>query len=184
MEPHLDRVVHWPILLVATKTFTDCSTSSTLDITLINIGTNDNNTSNNITSAEFYNSDIQLINEIHSRWPDSQIIVLSLWSGFSQVGNTWQQGAGFLHEIQEVVRYFNNGSLNERGGEGFVHYFNTTGILEHNDIGPLYHPTDVGHVKLASHLMQYIKLTFGWILEQTGPEVQHDTLYWNDQSSY
>lgn len=39
--------------------------------------------------------------------------------------------------------------------------------------GPLYHPTDVGHVKLASHLMQYIKLTFGWEFEQTGPEVQH-----------
>ena len=106
----------------------DYSTSPPLDITLINIGTNDNNTSNNITSAEFYNSYIQLINEIHTHWPDSQIIVLSLWSGFSQVGNTWQQGAGFLHEIREVVRYFNNGSLNDRGGEGFVHYFNTTGI--------------------------------------------------------
>lgn len=26
--------------------------------------------------------------------------------------------------------------------------------------------------------MQYIKLIFGWELEQTGPEVQHDTLYW------
>jgi hypothetical protein len=154
------------------------------DITIINIGTNDNNTSNNITSTEYYTSYIQLINEIHARWPQSQIIVLSLWSGFNQVGNTWQQGSGFLHEIQDVVKYFNNGSLNERGGEGFVYYFNTTGILDHNDIGPLYHPTDVGHVKIASHLMQYIKLTFGWILEQTGPEVQHDTLYWNDQTSY
>ena len=148
------------------------------DITVINIGTNDNNTSNNITSTEFYDSYVQLINEVHSRWPNSQIIVMSLWSGFSQVGNTWQQGAGFLNEIQNVVKYFNNGSLNERGGKGFVYYFNTTGILEHNDIGPLYHPTDVGHVKLASHLTQYIKLTFGWILEQTGPEVQHETLYW------
>lgn len=41
--------------------------------------------------------------------------------------------------------------------------------------GPLYHPTDVGHIKVASHLMQYIKLTFGWIFQQTGPEVQHGT---------
>jgi hypothetical protein len=46
--------------------------------------------------------------------------------------------------------------------------------------GPQYHPTDVGHIKLASHLMQYIKLKFGWIFEATGPEVQADTLYWND----
>ncbi|KAK0840237.1 hypothetical protein LTR02_017824 [Friedmanniomyces endolithicus] len=154
------------------------------DIAVINIGTNDNNTADNITSAEFHDSYIQLINEIHGRWPASQIVVISLWSGFSQVSNTWAQGGGFVDTIQDVVRSFNNGSLNERGGEGFVHYFNTTGILEHNDIGPLYHPTDVGHIKLASHLMQYIKLTFGWILEQSGPEVQHETLYWNDQSSY
>lgn len=46
--------------------------------------------------------------------------------------------------------------------------------------GPLYHPTDVGHIKLASHLMQYIKLKFDWVLGATGPEVQADTLYWND----
>lgn len=175
------------------------------DITVINIGTNDNNTANNITSTEFYDSYIELINEVHTQWPDSQIIVLSLWSGFGAVGNTFQQGAGFLDEIQNVVKYFNNGSLNERGGEGFVHYFvscasfrsvsaeltdtrcglqNTTGILQHNDIGPQYHPTDVGHIKLASHLMQYVKLTFRWILEQTGPEVQHDTLYWYEFVTY
>lgn len=156
----------------------DFSAHPPADITVINIGTNDNGTANNITSAEFYNSYITLISEVHERWPDSQIIVLSLWGGFGAVGSTFQQGAGFLDEIQSVVRYFNNGSLNERGGEGFVHYFNTTGILQHNDIGPLYHPTDVGHIKLASHLMQYIKLVFGWELEQTGPEVLHETLYW------
>lgn len=46
--------------------------------------------------------------------------------------------------------------------------------------GPQYHPTDVGHVKLASHLMQYIKLKFEWVFGATGPEVQADTLYWND----
>jgi len=46
--------------------------------------------------------------------------------------------------------------------------------------GPQYHPTDVGHIKLASHLMQYIKLKFGWVFGATGPEVQADTLYWND----
>ena len=52
----------------------------------------------------------------------------------------------------------------------FVHLFDTTGIMQHNDIGPQWHPTDVGAIKVASHLLQYIKLTFGWALEATGPE--------------
>lgn len=68
----------------------------------------------------------------------------------------------------------------------FVHYFNTTGIIQHNDIvsylvylillncynsppqGPQYHLTDVGHVKVASHT-----LNFGWELGPTGLEIQH-----------
>jgi hypothetical protein len=52
----------------------------------------------------------------------------------------------------------------------FVHYFNTTGIMQHNDIGPQWHPTDVGAIKVASHLQQFIKMTFGWELSATGPE--------------
>lgn len=63
-------------------------------------------------------------------------------------------------------------------------YFNTTGLMQHNDIAPQYHPTDVGHVKLASHLIQYIKLKFDWVLYATGPEVQHQTTYWNDMPNY
>lgn len=84
-----------------------------------------------------------------------------------------------MDEIQTVVAHFATAA-----NTNFVHYFNTTGILQHNDIGPLYHPTDVGHVKLASHLKQYIKDSFGWVFAATGPEVQHDTLYWNDQPNY
>lgn len=59
----------------------DFSQHPAADITVINMGTNDNNTANNITSEEFYNSYVKMINEVHSRWPESQIIVLSLWSG-------------------------------------------------------------------------------------------------------
>jgi len=146
------------------------------DITVINIGTNDNNTANNVTGAEFYGAYIDLINGIHKTWPHTQIIIFSLWSGFSAVGNTYAQGAGFLPQIEAVYNHFKPA--------GFVHYFNTTGILQHNDIGPLYHPTDVGHVKIASHLLQYVKLNFGWVFQATGPEVQHDTLYWNNQADY
>ena len=54
--------------------------------------------------------------------------------------------------------------------EPFVHYFNTTGIMQHNDIAPGWHPTDVGAIKVASHLQQFIRMTFGWDLYATGPE--------------
>lgn len=52
----------------------------------------------------------------------------------------------------------------------FVHYFNTTGIMQHNDIAPLWHPTDVGAIKVASHLQQFIRMKFGWDFYATGPE--------------
>lgn len=52
----------------------------------------------------------------------------------------------------------------------FVHYFNTTGIMQHNDIGPQWHPTDVGAIKVASHLQQWIKMKFNWEFRATGPE--------------
>ena len=38
--------------------------------------------------------------------------------------------------------------------------------------GPEWHPNDVGQIKLASHLMQYITMKFGWHLYGTGDEVE------------
>jgi len=52
--------------------------------------------------------------------------------------------------------------------------------MQHNDQSPVYHPTDAGHIKVASHLMQFIKLKFDWNLYVASPEVIHDTAYWND----
>ncbi|MCJ1308730.1 hypothetical protein MMC25_002384 [Agyrium rufum] len=153
------------------------------DAVIINLGTNDNNTANNITNTEYYNSYIQLVNEVHGVWPKAQIVLISLWNGFGAVGNTYAQGGAFITEIEEVNAHFNSPQI-LKGQTPFVHYFNTTGILQHNDINPQYHPTDVGHVKIASHLLQYMKLNFGWVFGATGPEVQHDTLYWNDQQDY
>ena len=128
----------------------------------------------------------------------------SLWEGFGQVGNTFEQSSGFYSQIYDVYQYINSPQyLNnpiiydpvtnktkpstnryDKNLKPFVHYFNTTGLMQHNDIGPQYHPTDVGHIKIASHMIQYIKLMFGWTLYATGPEVQHDTLYWNDMPNY
>ncbi|KAJ4298693.1 hypothetical protein N0V88_003725 [Collariella sp. IMI 366227] len=56
--------------------------------------------------------------------------------------------------------------------------------MQHNDIGPQWHPTDVGAIKVASHLQQYIHMKFDWDLYATGPEVLHETLYWNDEPAY
>ncbi|KAF4555790.1 Hypothetical protein D9617_2g057540 [Elsinoe fawcettii] len=146
------------------------------DIVLINIGTNDNNTANNVTNEEFYNSYIQLIDGIHKEWPNAQVVVLTLNFFFYSTGTSYGQSSGFVDEILAVNEHYKDA--------GFVHLFDTKGILNHNDIGPQYHPTDFGALKIASHINQYIKLKFGWEFLNTGRQVQSGTLYWNDQSSY
>lgn len=83
-----------------------------------------------MTSEEYYNSYIELITGIHKVWPNTQIIVISLWEGFNQVGNTYQQSGAFVTQIQDVVKYF----APQPGQEAFVHYWNSTGVLQHNDI--------------------------------------------------
>lgn len=181
----------------------DFSKHDPADIVIINIGTNDSN--NNVTAAEYVAEYTLLIEGVHAVWPKAQIILIAIWEGFGQVGNTYIQSTltsdiGFVPQIYSVYEYFNSPEYlknpilydhaknatykSHTPSDPFVHYFNTTGILAHNDIGPQYHPTDVGHIKLASHLMQYIKLNFDWQFYSVGPEIFHDTLYWNDQTSY
>ncbi|KAF9889035.1 hypothetical protein FE257_008012 [Aspergillus nanangensis] len=144
------------------------------DMVVINIGTNDNNPANNVSSTDYYNDYVKLVDNIHKTWPRAQI---SLWGGFGAYEDTYVQGPLFVDEIKNVYNHFK-----KRGN--FIHYFDTTGILQHNDIAPQWHPTDVGHVKVASHFLQWVKIKFGWSFAATGPEVQHGTLYWNDQQSY
>lgn len=100
----------------------DFSKQAPADIVVINIGTNDNNTANNVTASEFVPAYISLIEQVHTVWPDAPVIVQSLWSGWYQDGTTWQQGAGFYEEIQTIVKHFNGGSLNKLGGDGFVYW--------------------------------------------------------------
>lgn len=102
---------------------------------------------------------------------------MSLWGNFARQGNTWVQQPKFVDEVPRVVA-----ELKQKGLP--VHLFDTRGILQHNDMGPTFHPTDAGHLKVASHLMAWIRERFGWQFESTGPEVQHETLYWNDQVNY
>lgn len=91
---------------------------------------------------------------------------------------TYTQHPTYVSEIKSVYEHFRS------QGADWVHYFDTTGILQHNDLAPPDHPTDVGHLKIASHLMQWTKIKLGWELGATGPEVQHDTEYWNNEDRY
>ncbi|KAL4808046.1 SGNH hydrolase-type esterase domain-containing protein [Aspergillus unguis] len=147
------------------------------DLVVINIGTNDNNPTNNVSGTDYRHDYVKLVGDIHKIWPDAQIVLMSLWGGFGESGDTYVQGPLYVDEIKSVYKHF------QAHGD-FVHYFDTTGILQHNDINPQWHPTDVGHVKIAAHFMQWVRLKFGWEMEATGPMVHSGTLYWNDQESY
>ncbi|KAI6089065.1 SGNH hydrolase-type esterase domain-containing protein [Hypoxylon rubiginosum] len=173
---------------------------TTPDIVIINLGTNDNNEANNVTSEAYVDAYKKLIQGVHGKYPKAQVIVMELWLGFYAYGNSYAQNLGYQQELQDVVAYFNSdeylsapaiwdGTTNtttklDEPSESFVHYFSTKGIMQHNDIGPQWHPTDVGAIKVAAHLTQFIKLTFGWDMVATGPEIFHETLYWNDEQSY
>jgi len=185
----------------------DFTSQPAADIVIINIGTNDQNKANPVTTAQYLQSYMEFIPKVHAVYPNAQIIIMGLWGTFSKVGATWVQNPVFVDEIYSVYKKYES--------EGYVHYFNSTGILQHNDISPRSHPTDVGYIKVcsspstslgkrgvrlkaffddgmrltcmmqvAAHVIQYIRIKFGWELAATGPEVQHETLYWNDQVNY
>ncbi|KAL2839831.1 SGNH hydrolase-type esterase domain-containing protein [Aspergillus pseudoustus] len=156
----------------------DFTSQQPADLVVINIGNNDYNVADKVSSTDFYNDYVKLVGDIHRIWPEAQIVLMSLWGGFGAIGDTYIQGPIFVNEIKNVYKFY------QRKGAKFVHYFDTTGILQHNDIAPQWHPTDVGHIKVAAHLIQWVKLTLGWEMEATGPMVHSGTLYWNDQQNY
>ncbi|WQF82882.1 Putative SGNH hydrolase superfamily, CtCE2-like domain-containing protein [Colletotrichum destructivum] len=178
----------------------DFSRNPAADLAVINLGTNDANAANSVSKATYVEHYKRLIQGIHGKWPNAQVIVMQMWQGFFQNGNTYDQNTDLRDEVYSVYEYFNSEEYLSsptiwdavtnttrkacKPAKPFVHFFNTTGILQHNDIGGQWHPTDVGQIKVASHLIQYITLKLGWPLYATGPEVYHETLYWNDQSSY
>lgn len=180
----------------------DFSKQSPADLVVINIGTNDQNPHNNISTQTYQDNLARLIQGVHGVWPKAQVVLMTLWLGVTQQGNTYNsdEPEGFVPQIRAVIDYFNSPAyltsptvydgvtnrtrkLNSTS-EPFLHLFNTSGILQHNDIGPQSHPTDVGAIKVASHALQFIRLKLGWELLATGPEVQHETLYWNDEQRY
>ncbi|GIJ90377.1 hypothetical protein Asppvi_009331 [Aspergillus pseudoviridinutans] len=148
------------------------------DLVIINLGANDNLTVNNVSSLDFQKSYVEFINGIHHVWPSAQIILMSLWGDFIPSRMTYTQTPQYVEEIENVYRHF------DEAPEKFVYYFDTTGILQHNDIAQESHLTDVGNVKIASHLNRWVAMKFGWRMQATGSEILHGTMYWNDESRY
>lgn len=93
------------------------------DLVLINIGTNDQN---NISKALFQKTYINFVGKVHDVWPKANIILMSLTNGHSRVGAEWRQNSFYKEEILAVHEKYKS--------QGFVHYFDTKGIMSHDDI--------------------------------------------------
>lgn len=49
---------------------------TTPDIVVINLGTNDNNVANNVSSAAFVDAYKKLIQGVHGKYPNAQVVVM------------------------------------------------------------------------------------------------------------
>lgn len=43
---------------------------------VINIGTNDNNPANNVSSSDYYHDYVKLVDDIHKIWPHAEIVLM------------------------------------------------------------------------------------------------------------
>jgi lysophospholipase L1-like esterase len=48
------------------------------DIVVINIGTNDQNSANNVSTATYIDALTKLIEGVHGKWPGAQVVVMVL----------------------------------------------------------------------------------------------------------
>jgi hypothetical protein len=72
---------------------------------VINIGTNDNNPTNNVSSTDYYNDYVTLVGNIHRIWPKADI-VLMVSSSFSQAGTLLMMSVavGWLRSFRRYIR--------------------------------------------------------------------------------
>ncbi|KAL4913968.1 SGNH hydrolase-type esterase domain-containing protein [Aspergillus aurantiobrunneus] len=155
----------------------DVTAEQPADLVIIQMGGNDHRSPNEIPNEDFYQGYVDLIENIHSHWPDAAIVIMTQWGLWNEENTEYTQTVIYEEEIQRVYEHFKDRKWS------FVYLFHTDGILSHNDINPMNHPTDVGHIKIASHLLQWTNLILGWELNPRG-EMQPGTLYWNDMEAY
>ncbi|KAK3901177.1 hypothetical protein C8A05DRAFT_35134, partial [Staphylotrichum tortipilum] len=84
----------------------DFSKHPAADLVVIRIGTNENNKANNVSTAAYVDALTKIIQGVHGKWPKAQVIVMSLWLGFYQSGNTYLPNApeGWVKEIYDLVQ--------------------------------------------------------------------------------
>ncbi|KAL4888512.1 SGNH hydrolase-type esterase domain-containing protein [Aspergillus ambiguus] len=153
----------------------DVNGSQPADLVIIQMGGNDYRKPNEISGDDYYHDYVRLVDDIIHTWPRATIVLMSQWGEWTLEGTEYVPSTLYKDETKRVHDHFKE--------HAYVRYFETRGILQHNDIDPKNHPTDVGHVKIASHLLQWTRIMMRWDIEPTG-EVQHGTLYWNDQQEY
>ncbi|KAJ4298694.1 hypothetical protein N0V88_003726 [Collariella sp. IMI 366227] len=85
----------------------DFSKRPAADLVVINIGTNDNNPAINVSAEAYIDALTKIIQGVHGKWPTAQVIVMSLWLGFYQSGNTYLPSApgGYVKEIYQMVKW-------------------------------------------------------------------------------
>lgn len=54
----------------------DFSKQPAADIVVINIGTNDNNKANNVSTTAYIDALTKLIQGVHGKWPKAQVVVM------------------------------------------------------------------------------------------------------------
>jgi accessory colonization factor AcfC len=72
---------------------------------VINIGTNDNNQVNNVSSTDYYNDYVALVGNIHKIWPKANIVLM--------VRNSQQSRYGTMLMMAVAVGWF-------RGFGGYI----------------------------------------------------------------
>ncbi|KAL4805360.1 SGNH hydrolase-type esterase domain-containing protein [Aspergillus unguis] len=155
----------------------DVTAEQPADLVIIQMGGNDHRHPNEIPGENFFQGYVEMVENVHQHWPGAEIVIMTQWGVWKQEGTEYSQTTVYEEEIQRVYEHFKERKWT------FVKLFHTDGILGHNDINPKNHPTDVGHIKIASHLLQWTNLMLGWELNPRG-EMQHGTLYWNNMEQY
>ena len=96
-------------------------------IVVINIGTNDGNTPNDLYQSTY----LAFLGKIRDRFPDAHIVVLVPHTG--------------AHKAQDSAAYF----AQVAAGDTKVHFINASGWLQASDENDGLHPSDAGHAKFA-----------------------------------
>jgi len=101
----------------------DFAASPPADLVLLNIRTKDHKNGSATLFRQTYDS---FVGKIHGVWLKANIVLMSLTNAHRQKQGSWVQNSFFKDDILAVY--------NKYKSEDFVHYFDTKGIMQHNDI--------------------------------------------------